>query len=211
MLPSFAELGGDREDDNKRKSSTCDAFDEASYGVWNIIMDNSVDNLSSCAPDEVKSQNTSQDDSECKFDENTFSRGSSSSTLSILSIKSEQIMPQLRIDRLEEFASAFLGMSVFDIADVWLPSSLEDFNSLVHVTTVAGSNSSDDPLVKEFREVSSCSTIKIWSGAVGRAFGSGNPVWSSNQVGLMAKKNPILYLFAKLMILCYFLSTECDY
>merc|ERR1712226_1031928 len=35
-------------------------------------------------------------------------------------------------------------------------------------------------LVNEFRR--NChKSIKVWSGAIGRAFGSGNPVWSSNQ------------------------------
>ena len=180
MLPAFAELGSTRDDEAINFDSTADAFDEASYGVWNTIMENLVDNPNMMHSDEKKSADLPSQNSHSQVGNNaSFSRGSSSSTLSILSTKSDQ-MPQVRIDRLEEFASAFLGMSLFDIADVWLPTSPEDFDSLTHVTTVTATN--DVKLLEEFRSVSSQTLIKVWSGAVGRAFGSGNPVWSSNQV-----------------------------
>ena len=160
MLPYFAELGGNKDDEAINLVSASDAFDEASYGVWNTIMDNVVDNSNEARPEDTKS----------KIDISTCSRN-----------VSEPLMPQMRIDRLEEFASAFLDMSLFDIAEVWLPSSKETFDSLTHLTTVGVSSIRPDVLGR-FRDASSQSRVKVWSGAVGRAFGSGNPVWSSNQV-----------------------------
>ena len=43
MLPYFAELGGNKDDEGTYLVSASDVFDEASYGVWNEIMSNNND------------------------------------------------------------------------------------------------------------------------------------------------------------------------
>ena len=107
-----------------------DAFDEASYGVWNTIMD---------VPDTTV----------VPLDQPAFS-------------------PAVR-DRIEEFLTAFLSMSVFDAADIWIPRE----PGLCHEVTVLA----DDSL-QEFWAASEGIFVQNWSGAVGRAHASGNPVWS---------------------------------
>eukprot|EP00816_Leptocylindrus_hargravesii_P011030 CAMPEP_0196823004 /NCGR_PEP_ID=MMETSP1362-20130617/85680_1 /TAXON_ID=163516 /ORGANISM="Leptocylindrus danicus, Strain CCMP1856" /LENGTH=1194 /DNA_ID=CAMNT_0042202721 /DNA_START=298 /DNA_END=3883 /DNA_ORIENTATION=+ len=86
-------------------------------------------------------------------------------------------------DRLEEFAQAFLGMSVFDIADIWMPfdetTDKNDVMLLNHVSSMTNDPKNEDFIA--FRQFSVGSTVKMWSGAVGRAFASGNPVWSRNE------------------------------
>eukprot|EP00814_Leptocylindrus_danicus_P021913 CAMPEP_0116048420 /NCGR_PEP_ID=MMETSP0321-20121206/29543_1 /TAXON_ID=163516 /ORGANISM="Leptocylindrus danicus var. danicus, Strain B650" /LENGTH=725 /DNA_ID=CAMNT_0003530621 /DNA_START=155 /DNA_END=2332 /DNA_ORIENTATION=- len=86
-------------------------------------------------------------------------------------------------DRLEEFAQAFLGMSVFDIADIWMPddetTEKNDVMLLKHVSSMTNDHKNEDFIA--FRQFSVGSTVRMWSGAVGRAFASGNPVWSRNE------------------------------
>jgi len=133
-----------------------------------------------------------------------------------------------KMDKLEEFVQAFLGISVFDIADVWMPnnrhitnttsnnttkSTLSSLNAHAHSTidstakqkslsSTSNSNNSgeedeeedvhlqhvsshmkdpDNANLQAFSTLSTRATIKYWSGAVGRAFASGNPVWSCNE------------------------------
>ena len=88
-----------------------------------------------------------------------------------------------RQERLEEFVSAFLGLSVFDLADVWVPTTADDGSTSIHnVFAVASSETSSSSAVINFRNLSRRTIIKGWSGAVGRAQCSGNAVWSTNQV-----------------------------
>jgi hypothetical protein len=75
-------------------------------------------------------------------------------------------------ERLEEFATAFLNMSVFDAADVWIPQQNSEGVSQV-VSVVA------NDALHELR--SKGMVISNWSGAVGRAYASGTPVWSHNR------------------------------
>lgn len=82
--------------------------------------------------------------------------------------------------RLEEFAQAFLGMSVFDIADIWMPGEIVENDMLLkHVSSMTNDHKNEDFVA--FRQFSSTASVKMWSGAVGRAFASGNPVWSRNE------------------------------
>jgi hypothetical protein len=106
------------------------------------------------------------------------SRMSSSSTISQLL---KPILPPVRQERLEEFISAFLGMSVFDVADVWMPTSGDDAH-LSHVMSVTASDQNET--LNEFKKATTGSTLKIWSGAVGKAYASGNAVWTNKQVRL---------------------------
>ena len=99
--------------------------------------------------------------------------------VSLVSTHKRTLDPK-RKDQLEEFCTAFLGMSIFDIADVWIPAGPEHPGCLSHVTTVTSSNSSN--AITDFKRVSGFTLIEFWSGAVGRAFSSGNPVWSCNPV-----------------------------
>jgi hypothetical protein len=97
-------------------------------------------------------------------------------------------------ERLEEFANAFLGMSVFDVADAWISSSSvvggEEGSgavsggiatrSLKCLFTVAATEL--NPRINAFREASANASIKLGDGAVGKAYSTGYPVWSSVKV-----------------------------
>ena len=176
MLPSFAEIG------NVSSQENIDAFDEASYGVWNTIM-------SPNAPDVLDGLNASQDydicgdllndsTSEVLEPATTTSPSSSSSALTLrrgISVLQEDS----RRERLEEFCQAFLGMSVFDLADVWVPSG-DSYPDSLRVALSVSSPGTNNEYLNDFRWCSETSLIKHWTGAVGRAFSSGNPVWSAN-------------------------------
>jgi len=172
MLPSFAELGSSsREDDTAQSPSPlCDPFDEASFGIWATIM-HSTDEATSAREHETQTHAIVTSSKEPR-DENGIPR--------IEPIVDRPLMPVHRRERLEEFCSAFLEMSLFDVSDVWMPLEDEAYGTLGHVT----SNLSTDTntALNDFTLVSQYSQIKLWSGAVGRAFASGNPVWSANYV-----------------------------
>lgn len=205
MLPSFAELGntvGEEGSTSPTSHSSSEAFDEASYGVWSTIMntpttkvddkaDHSV-SVPSYQPGPVARSNPAKGVSNGPCDESSninpddilvrsttdlvsSSRESSSSTLSAMG---KSCMPAKQWERLEEFASAFLGVSVFDAADVWIPGGGENLDTLSHAFSV--SNTDKNESLNDFKSLSARSSVKIWSGAVGRAYGSGNPVWSAN-------------------------------
>lgn len=109
-----------------------DAFDEASYGVWNTIMDMDTPQTSIVALD-------------------------------------QPAFPTVIRERIEEFLTAFLSMSVFDAADIWIPRE----PGLCHEVTVLAADS-----LQEFQTASEGIFVQNWSGAVGRAYASGNPIWS---------------------------------
>jgi hypothetical protein len=159
MLPSAAEIAGSNNEMND--NSVSDAFDEASYGVWSTIMD-------------------SRPEVHCSPQMNGNASGADTTPLYTFN-KPE--MPAERIERLEEFASAFLEVSVFDFAEIWIPIGGQS-DYLGQVTSIISTDS--NPLVHEFIQSTEKILIKSWSGAIGRAFASGNPVWSSNRVSLFA-------------------------
>ena len=83
-------------------------------------------------------------------------------------------------ERLEEFATAFLGMSVFDVADAWTVSSNSPTGEdpiLKCLFTVAATNT--NPGINALMNISGNASITIADGAVGKAYSSGYPVWSS--------------------------------
>jgi hypothetical protein len=152
--------------DDVIENALTDAFDDASYGIWNTIMD-------SVEPVCDDSNQTPTIDNSGK------------------SKKSEEpvaVEIHLIQERLEEFATAFLGMSVFDVADAWTApsSSIDSSNNgdgdptLNCLFTVAATNS--NPEINELMDLSWDASIGTFDGAVGRAFSSGYPVWSSVKV-----------------------------
>jgi hypothetical protein len=216
MLPAFAELdgvqggttsnnynnnnkngggggggGGGADDDD---DDDADAFDEATHGIWTTIMESldngempffdlQPENESALVSDEEQQQQQQQQQSGQSM-EQTFK----------VNWKDEAApMTDSRKLRLEEFCSAFLGMSVFDLADVWVPAGDDYPDSLRHVMSITSanmmlthhlsnksSNPNAAPPLNHFRTVSESTLIKCWAGAVGTAFSSGNPVWSAN-------------------------------
>jgi hypothetical protein len=131
-----------------------DAFDEASYGVWSTIMNSASGNT-------IRTSTTI------------------ASKMGIIR------------ERLEEFLCAFLGMSVFDLGDAWILSSNdgeggaaasgeEKRRTLKCLFTVAATE--NNPGINSFRRVTENVSIEIGDGAVGKAFSSGYPVWSSDKV-----------------------------
>ena len=70
-------------------------------------------------------------------------------------------------------------MSVFDAAYAWIPSGGTAADELCHVTSVVSTKTNE--ALTRFAVVSQNVVMKPWSGAVGRAFASGNPVWSANR------------------------------
>ncbi|KAL9181016.1 hypothetical protein ACHAXT_009821 [Thalassiosira profunda] len=92
-------------------------------------------------------------------------------------------IPLIR-ERLEEFATAFLGMSVFDVADAWTISSDSPDGSaatgdrvLKCLFTVSATET--NPGINALKETSGRASVRVGDGAVGRAYSSGYPVWSS--------------------------------
>ena len=162
MLPSVAEIAGTDKDFNG--TAVSDAFDEASYGIWSTIMDTIE------GPSIDRNQN---------FQSSTSTQNDSTTTTAPLYITNKPEMPRERRERLEEFASAFLEVSVFDFAEVWIPVGGQS-DYLGQVTSIM--STSFNPVLNDFIQNGEKILIKSWSGAVGRAFASGNPVWSSNRV-----------------------------
>ena len=167
MLPSVTFLdGGDH-------VSGTEAFDEASYGVWSTIMDNA--DLSLAGPDLLEQNGMSS----TQF--NDQPTGPIHDSPGPIYAINKPTMEKERRDRLEEFAAAFLDVSVFDFAEVWIPIG-EQADHLGQVTSVISSDSRSNQALQDFVATSEKILVKYWSGAVGRAFSSGNPVWSANQV-----------------------------
>jgi len=166
MLPSVAELGGSGSTHfiDIQGNDGADVFDEASYGVWSTIMQN-VDPVSQATTNGSKVKECGITDAENPV---------------YASIAPEMAVE--RKERLHEFSSAFLGVSVFDAAEVWVPVDSKS-EYLGQVTSVSTTNTNE--ALNAFRRTSQRILVKHWSGAVGRAFASGNPVWSTNQVSLI--------------------------
>ena len=111
-------------------------------------------------------------------------------------------MSDQRRERLEEFASAFLDVSVFDVADVWTTTG-DQSDYLGHITSITSSETNET--LNDFKRLSENVMIKFWSGAVGRAYSSGNPVWSCNPVSknsLILCGKSIASLFVLNLLLC---------
>jgi hypothetical protein len=171
MLPMFAELDGSVPEEN------ADVFDEASYGVWTTIMD-TLSSADFNDPQNFDLQRDLQNGSEnLLVDGETLSLPDDEPTLQVV-LPDQVTMSGHRRERLEEFCLAFLGMSVFDSADVWIPAGGQYSDCLRHVTTVTSTETNE--LLNDFKQQSQNALVKCWSGAVGRAFSSGNPVWSAN-------------------------------
>jgi hypothetical protein len=182
MLPCFAEL------ENATlvtPEESIDIFDEASYGVWNTIMN----------PDEVFREEMMRGDLKTPMDSSLLVEGigidnfnSDITSIAVRRDNNQQLQTEYlviplsdeRKQRLDEFCQAFLGMSVFDIADVWVPAASIGFPDCVqHVMSVLASNERNEVL-RDFNARSANMLIKFWTGAIGRAYSSGNPVWSAN-------------------------------
>eukprot|EP00980_Cylindrotheca_fusiformis_P018948 scaffold6331_cov195-Cylindrotheca_fusiformis.AAC.12 len=160
MLPSAAEISSTKKE--MSGNSMSDAFDEASYGVWSTIMDN-IDSPTLSGRSE--------------YDGPLNMKRETANADPIYTLNKPE-MAHERIERLEEFASAFLEVSVFDFAEIWIPIG-DQTDHLGQVTSIISTDS--NPIVKEFIQSTEKILIKSWSGAIGRAYASGNPVWSSNR------------------------------
>lgn len=163
MLPNF---------DVSDPGAITEAFDEASYGVWSTIMDNADQAIIDAGLLESNGMGSAH-----------FDPTSSSGPLNegpIYAIN-KPTMEKERLERLEEFASAFLDVSVFDFAEVWVPIG-DQADHLGQVTSIISTDSKNNHALQDFEKMSEKILVRYWSGAVGRAFSSGNPVWSANQV-----------------------------
>ena len=208
MLPSFSDPNAtgmssqqnDDQGDGRSSPSFEDVFDEASYGVWSTIMrdeNTPTQNQSTTADSEGALTTRPRLNSEISpelinaivdsgsgiptgVNEGVYvPPNAATDPISLVSTHKLNLDTR-RKDQLEEFCTAFLGMSVFDIADVWIPAGPAHPGCLSHVTTVTSSNQSN--AITDFKRVSGFTLIEFWSGAVGRAFSSGSPVWSCNPV-----------------------------
>jgi len=171
-------------------SAITDAFDEASYGVWSTIMNSPAANAGGSGSVSEKQQQ------QITTTSTTISNNDSQMAITNESQMANTKKMKVIQERLEEFATAFLGMSVFDVADAWVVQSSspitnesngESMNNnneankmgreLKCLFTVAATNT--NPNINTLRQVSSSTTITIGDGAVGKAYSSGYPVWSS--------------------------------
>jgi hypothetical protein len=167
MLPSVTLLEG-----NDLLAGS-EAFDEASYGVWSTIMDNADHSVIGDGLLDTAGFNT-------KHIATLAMDPVQESTAPVYAIN-KPTMEKERLDRLEEFSSAFLDVSVFDFAEVWVPIG-DQSDHLGQVMSIICSDSKTNQGLQDFERMSEKILVKYWSGAVGRAFSSGNPVWSANQV-----------------------------
>lgn len=171
MLPDSAKIGHMASGSEGLE----EAFDDATYGIWTTIMENNEDPLERLADDTDIPVHEAKNEIDSRI----------SFPLSpTISMATPPPLKESRKQRLVEFCLAFLGMSVFDLADVWAPSVANSPyrpDSLCHVVTVTSTDSEDNPGLFKFKQASERSVIKFWHGAVGRAFATGNPVWSSNE------------------------------
>eukprot|EP00539_Tryblionella_compressa_P019024 CAMPEP_0178871214 /NCGR_PEP_ID=MMETSP0747-20121128/7488_1 /TAXON_ID=913974 /ORGANISM="Nitzschia punctata, Strain CCMP561" /LENGTH=869 /DNA_ID=CAMNT_0020538381 /DNA_START=1 /DNA_END=2609 /DNA_ORIENTATION=+ len=169
MLPAVAELGSASQGHIRSESygdTITDAFDEASYGVWSTIMQT------------MDQPHVLEDDPQQPSVSDFSTTPVGDSKVSATTTITKPFMALERQERLEEFASAFLDVSVFDLAEVWLPIG-KDSDCLGLVTSVTSTKS--NATLNEFTQESEKFIVKYWSGAVGRAYSSGNPVWSFNK------------------------------
>ncbi|GKY96927.1 hypothetical protein MPSEU_000651600 [Mayamaea pseudoterrestris] len=144
-----------------------DVFDEASYGIWSTIMESIGDTLPETDPSEASEAN--EPDETVRAD----------ASLLVVLPPPSPFMSNERKDRLGEFCEAFLEMSVFDYADVWIPATENGFPDCLRyvMSSVSTVNAG---CLNELRAISVHALIKFWTGAVGRAYASGNPVWSTD-------------------------------
>lgn len=162
MLPTGAEIESKTSTNKHKETAVSEVFDEASYGVWSTIMD---------TPENQIRNNTQS------FGNNGLN-SVEDDTGPVYTINKPD-MPAARRERLEEFASAFLEVSVFDMAEVWIPVG-DDSDYLGQVTSVTSTDT--NPILNKFVELTENIMVRSWSGAVGRAFATGNPVWNTKQV-----------------------------
>jgi hypothetical protein len=190
MLPDYAEFGFDNDTKPRTQSpfseaSASEAFDEASYGIWSTVMHlgltlplntqiqkSDVIATRVTPPTPPSSLDSTNGSSIVEEDEPTVISGWNTNL---------DLIPNNKRERLEDFAVGFLGASTFDLADVWVPVTCGQLQVLRCVATASSSAIGGDK-VETFKMTSLKTSLNIWSGAVGRAYGSGNPVWSSNCV-----------------------------
>ena len=151
--------GGDGDSVSGSDDGAANAFDHASYGLWSTIMENpAINSAIEQIPDEATSL--------------------AAAITTAQQSETPNLHPERR-ERLEEFSSAFLAMSVFDVADFWLPSARTDGTPNLHHVFSLTSDDNNTSL-DYFKIASNNTTISAWAGAVGRAFCSGSAVWSTN-------------------------------
>ena len=143
--------------------------DDSNYAVWSTIMNTElIDSL------------TSTYDSITDFTDTGVVSKVSQCSLEVRTINEEIDLYKDKLCRLEEFALGFLGMSVFDIADIWMPENSMDENVLLkNVLTVSKDPKNDDFLA--FEGFSRSANIPLWTGTIGRAFVTFQTVWNSKQ------------------------------
>jgi len=164
-------------------------FGDNSYGVWSTIMN--VDLIDQLNDTSETSRRSSLSKIPTVSSQNMLTskeiRSRALSDASLLDFafstlfeeeeESTKIMENI-CARLEEFAQGFLGMSVFDIADIWIPYAEGDNLLLTHLTSVT-----KDPLNEDFitfKDFSRRAKIMLGCGAPGRAFGLSKPIWCSD-------------------------------
>jgi len=189
ILPLFAELDARQPIQVSDSENSSDTFDEASYRSWPTItnMDHFHDLIK---PLHHKNEGETHAREPFIVDR---SLNSSSETAVISLYHSPPQLQHRKRERLEEFTSAFLGISAFDAADIWIPSSPEKSDSLYHQFSVSATEK--DKSMTFFKKESQSSIVKKWSGTIGRAYTLGKPVWTTKKVRIkFLIGNSILYM-----------------
>jgi hypothetical protein len=163
MLPTFAELQN-HTSPATNEDNVEDVFDEATFGIWTTIMESLDVTEADIGEPEMESNNI------------LLKQHPAEAVSTPIAFHHNDPMRESRQNRLEEFCSAFLAMSVFDMADVWVPAGNDYPESLRHVMSVT--STTRNTVLNQFQMSSENTLIKHWAGAVGTAFAGGNPVWS---------------------------------
>ncbi|KAL7548391.1 hypothetical protein ACHAWF_013071 [Thalassiosira exigua] len=152
-----------------------DAFDEASYGVWSTVINSAVGAAAAIGPPIATAANGTVGGA-IQAGAGGGPAEASRRGSAVDPAPSPAETARAVRERLEEFATAFLGMSVFDVADAWTPNPAGDGTLRCLFT---GAATETNPGINALRDATGRAAVRTGDGAVGRAYGTGYPVWSS--------------------------------
>ncbi|GMH63229.1 hypothetical protein TrRE_jg519, partial [Triparma retinervis] len=149
---------------------SADPIDDFDYNVWSTVLDAAplCKSYESVEDEAVWLSSYSHPPLTATPDSPALPGAKGGEGTEITDGKNYQLNNQTR-ERVEEFIHGFLGLSVFDSADIWYASS---GSSLTQIFTMASETAPQE--FDYFKQIQQ-TTVKKWDGAIGRALATGNP------------------------------------
>lgn len=179
MLPSHSEIKLSSLDGSQSPES--DISDEFRYNIWSNVLDQETGMSSDSTPRlnaDLEAQYLSTDLTANRQYHSGVGGGSAAQD-------KWYTLNDSTNERVSEFVEGFLGLSVFDAADVWYASS---DNRLTQISTYVSKDAPSE--FSAFNEKTAAS-ISMWDGVVGESFATANPVWRSYSPDLNPNTNKI--------------------